>query len=377
MMMSSSRPPVVPLPSGHPVGTAEALRNRLSALINAFPEGSVLVVGDMALDEMVYGVTERLSREAPVVLLRHDRTDCLLGAGGNAVHNVAALGAKRAVALGVMGDDYHQIHMREALQRGQVDGQFMLVDPSRPTTTKTRISGIASHSVTQQIVRIDRECRDPLSATLQQELLTRLARLLPQVDAVMLSDYALGVLSEDLIEPACALCREHNVRFFVDSHKPLSLFQGAYVMTPNLPEAEANVGYPIRSHDSLMRAGWQLLDTCHAENALITRSQEGMALFERDTRTCWLIPAFNRSEVFDVTGAGDTVIATFTLATAVGASPLEAAILGNLAASLVVRKFGAAVTSRDELHTVLAALPTAVLQGILDARLTAPEAVSG
>ncbi|MFM7469005.1 MAG: bifunctional heptose 7-phosphate kinase/heptose 1-phosphate adenyltransferase [Vampirovibrionales bacterium] len=345
--------------------TVSQLRQRLHHHLHHMHQAQVGVLGDIALDEMVYGVTERVSREAPVVLLRHEKTDILLGGGGNAVHNVAALGVKHAVALGVMGQDHYQTYMLEALRRANVDSRYMLIDPTRPTTTKTRISGTVSLSVTQQIVRIDRESREPIMPALQAQLLENLQALLPQLDALMLSDYALGVIDTTLIPKLCDMAHQAGVRVFVDSHKPLNLFTHAYVMTPNLTEAEANVGYRIKTESQVLEAGWHIIDTCHTRFLLLTRSQEGMSLFDRDTRNVWHIPVFNRSEVFDVTGAGDTVIATFTVASASGAIAHEAAILGNLAASIVVKKFGAATTTPQEIAHALEQLPDEVLESCL------------
>jgi rfaE bifunctional protein kinase chain/domain len=366
--LTMANSPLVSDVAHQPYAVAEnvsQLRLRLQHHLQAMHHARVGVLGDIALDEMVYGVTERISREAPVVLLRHERTDILLGGGGNAVHNVASLGVKHAVALGVMGQDHYQTHMLDALRRGNIDSRYMLVDPTRPTTTKTRISGTVNLSVTQQIVRIDRESRDPLSHGLQAQLLENLSQLLPELDALMLSDYALGVIDADLIPKVCTMAHQAGVRVFVDSHKPLNLFQHAYVMTPNLTEAEENVGYRIKTEAQVLQAGWQIIDTCQTRFLLLTRSQEGMSLFDRDTRHVWHIPVFNRSEVFDVTGAGDTVIATFSVASASGAIAHEAAILGNLAASIVVKKFGAATTTPQEIAQALELLPDEALEACL------------
>ncbi|MGE0201666.1 MAG: bifunctional heptose 7-phosphate kinase/heptose 1-phosphate adenyltransferase [Candidatus Melainabacteria bacterium] len=336
--------------------------DRLRALLGRFREARVLVVGDIVIDEMIYGHTARLSREAPVVILRHDHTDIILGGGGNAAHNVAKLagcsaaGGRLMPVLGLSGADYYCGLLLEALERDGIDPSGLIQDVSRPTSTKTRVSGIANHSVTQQIVRIDRESAAPVSAEIEEKLLAELDRRARDCQAILLSDYGLGVVTPRVREHCRQLARKHHILVTVDSQGDLSCFQEAALITPNQPEAEANVGYSIDAPDALMKAGKTLLDASNARAILITRGASGMSLFERvgdrDLQVSH-IPVFNKSDVFDVTGAGDTVIATMTVAMAVGATALEGAILGNLAASIVVRQFGAATTYPEELTTAL------------------------
>ncbi|MDX2084681.1 MAG: bifunctional ADP-heptose synthase [Candidatus Melainabacteria bacterium] len=353
-------------------------RQQLQAAIARFARGRLLVVGDVAIDEMVYGRTERLSREAPVVILNHQRTDIVLGAAGNAAHNIAALGASQTVMAGVLGTDYYASLLLDALQRDGVQADALVSDSQRPTTTKTRISGMANHSVTQQIVRVDRESRQPLRPEIEQALQQHIATFLPTMDAVILSDYALGVMTPAIIQccQQAKRSRYPSLVLSVDSQQPLSLFQGATILTPNQPEAERNLGYALDSREALLGGGLTLLEQTQAENLLITRGQDGMALFERlpqqNMARVTEIPVFNRSEVFDVTGAGDTVIATLTLALATGSSVLEATVLGNLAASLVVKRFGAAVTSVQELTDTLNGLDEAVFHHIRQEVLALP-----
>lgn len=337
---------------------------QLYQALQQFPKGRVLVVGDLVIDEMIYGSTHRLSREAPVLILKHQQTDIILGAAGNAAHNIADLGAKRTTVIGVAGKDYYCSLLIDALQRDGVDYAGLVQDDSRPTSTKTRLSGIANHSVTQQVVRIDRESNAPLSSDIENRLLDHLTRLAPEFDAILLSDYGLGVLSPAIIEQARVLARKHNLVLAVDSQKSLDMFQGATVLTPNQPEAEQNVGYDLETHADLVRAGQELLVRTAADNMLITRGAAGMALFEKTGRMTE-IPAFNRSEVFDVTGAGDTVVGTLTLALATGSPTAVGAVLGNLAASIVVKRFGAATTNPAELAQAIDQLEEGYLESIL------------
>jgi D-glycero-beta-D-manno-heptose-7-phosphate kinase len=327
--------------------------------------GRVLVVGDMAIDEMVYGHTARLSREAPVLILHHQKSDTLLGAASNAAHNLASLGSEYVGVVGVYGaDDYGQ-KLLHAFSQANIAVEGMGEDNTRPTTTKSRISGIANHSITQQIVRIDRESRHPLNEEQEQALIARLTMLAPQVDAILLSDYGLGVVTPGVIAACRQLSQQYNLVWTVDSQQNLRQFAGATIVTPNQPEAEANCGVMSNTFSDVIQLrqyGTRLLETIQTQSLLVTRGGEGMTLFGPPGCSCD-IPVFNKSDVFDVTGAGDTVVATLTLALAAyrrktGKQPdwshiLLASVLGNLAASIVVKRFGVATTTTDELQEAL------------------------
>jgi D-glycero-beta-D-manno-heptose-7-phosphate kinase len=342
-----------------------SLMDTLHTLLERMPQGRVMVVGDMAIDEMVYGHTDRLSREAPVLILRHDRSDILLGAASNAAHNISALGAAKTCVVGVHGKDDYAPRLLAAFTKAGVDTIGMGEDITRPTTTKSRISGIANHSITQQIVRIDRESRTPLSASVEQALIDRMAVLAPTVDAILLSDYGLGVVTPGVIQACRLLSQKHQLVWTVDSQEDLRQFAGATTVTPNQPEAERNCQLPphaLGNVTTLHAAGQQLLHAIQTQTLLITRGGAGMTLFAPDA-TPFDIPVFNKSDVFDVTGAGDTVVGTLTLALAAirrhtGKLPTShdvriAAILGNLAASIVVRRFGVSTTTLQELGQAL------------------------
>jgi rfaE bifunctional protein kinase chain/domain len=346
--------------SAHPSVQPPLQRQQLHEAISRFKQANVLVVGDVAIDEMLYGDVDRLSREAPVLILKHRQTDIILGAAGNAAHNLAALEAARTDLLALHGDDHSATVLKAALHRDRIDTRGLLQDPLRPTTTKTRVSGTANHSVTQQIVRLDRESRSPLPEALETQALERLQTLVPGCNGLLISDYNLGMLTPALREALLTYHQQFPVA--VDSQQPLHYFANAAILTPNQPEAEKNIGRAFQNEDDLVACGWRLLQESGAQRLLITRGQDGMALFEGEH--CFLIPVFNQSKVFDVTGAGDTVVATLLLAVASGASYLQAAVLGNLAASLVVRQFGAAVTSREQLHQALDDLPDELLSGL-------------
>ncbi|MFN7310026.1 MAG: bifunctional heptose 7-phosphate kinase/heptose 1-phosphate adenyltransferase [Vampirovibrionales bacterium] len=338
-------------------------KERLSAIIDDFSSKTHAVLGDMVIDEMVYGHVDRLSREAPVIILRHHKTDVVMGGGANAVHNVAAYGATTH-ALGVWGDDYYAPQLKTVMQNAGIHTEGMVTDASRPTTTKTRLSGMVNFSVTQQMLRLDRESREPLQEALNQQLKDRLDALLPQVNGILLSDYDLGVVNPSTIAYVLDRAKLLGVPVVVDSQSDLSQFTGATILTPNQPEAEKNVGFPLDSKQAIVKAGKILLEKAHAKHVLITLGHDGMALFDAENACVSFIPAFNKQDVFDVTGAGDTVVATWLVAYASGASALEAAVLGNLAASLVVRIFGSAVTSQGELLKSLHNLDDTLLLSI-------------
>lgn len=330
-----------------------AAAERLFNLLDHFDQPRVLAIGDLCLDEFATGQVERISREAPVLIIRHEQTRQVAGGGANAVYNLAKLGAQ-VKSVGLVGQDEQGKALRGIFEQAGIDTEGVLLDGDRPTVTKTRISGHARQSVTQQIVRVDRKSDDPPAAALQAQLADYIRQHITQVDAVVCSDYGDGTLSEPVI--AAALAHPLSI---VDAQKHLKRYQGATIFTPNLPEAEQAIGYPLvkssgdKSDLSLLRQGGQdLLHLTHAQQVLITRGEEGMSLFHTDGSEHH-IPAFNRTDVFDVTGAGDTVVAALTLGLILGASSWEAAVLGNLAASIVVRQFGTATTNPAEMKAAL------------------------
>ena len=326
----------------------ENLLNNIEKLLNP----SVLVIGDMAIDEMVYGTTDRMSREAPVLILRHYKTKIILGAASNAANNISSLNKGKVSVIGLIGDDFHAPILLNTFKEAGINTEYMVVDETRATTVKTRISGSCSQSVTQQIVRIDRETIEPISKEIEDKIITQMEKAIPMHDAVILSDYNIGVLTDNVIKSAIDLCKKYNKIIVVDSQKDLERFNGVTSMTPNQPDSEKFVGFFIKDSESLQKAGKEMLSKTNAESVLITLGGDGMALFEKNGNF-EKIPVFNKTDVFDVTGAGDTVVATFTLAIAAGFSKKDAAILGNLAASIVIRYFGCATTTIDVLKEAI------------------------
>jgi rfaE bifunctional protein kinase chain/domain len=321
---------------------------RLEALVRSFSGRRVLVLADLVADEFVYGRVERISREAPVLILRHATTDVRLGGGANAVHNIRTLGA-RPVPFGVLGADAHGRRLRELLREKGIAARGVQAASDYATPVKTRVLAGRAHSTKQQIVRLDRYAPLPARSAARRALERQLAAFRGRIDGVLVSDYGCGLLDAALVRAALRLARTRNVPVTVDSRFGLLRFRGMTAVTPNEPEVEEALGMTI-GHDRrrLESAGRELLRRLRCRAALVTRGSDGMTLFERG-RPPVHIPVFGGDQVADVTGAGDTVIATFTLALASGATPEEAARLANYAGGIVVMKHATATVSADEL----------------------------
>ncbi len=318
--------------------------------LNDLASLKVLVAGDFMLDEYVWGQVERISPEAPVMVVNVERETRVLGGAGNVVNNLVGLGAQVAV-LGLVGQDSPGKILQYELKRLGVEPTGLFADPQRQTTLKTRIIG-----GNQQIVRIDRENREPAATWFLREAEQYFEALLSDLDAIILSDYGKGVLTEALLAAIISRGRETTLPVVVDPKgQDYSRYRGATIITPNRKEAELAVGYPLRRREDLLKAGQELCRTCDTEAILITLGAEGMSLFLRD-QPPQEIPAQAR-EVFDVSGAGDTVVAVMALGLARWRQPLLAAQLANLAAGLVVGKIGTAPILRSELTAALQTQP--------------------
>ena len=326
---------------------------KLKELINRLKDTKILVIGDLALDEMIYGDTERISREAPVLILQHTHTKHILGGASNAAHNVSKINDGKVAVIGVIGEDYQAEDLKTAFRNANIDCTALISDKTRKTITKTRISGSCSHSITQQIVRIDRQTNEPISFSTEAKMIELIENLVPEYDAIILSDYHIGTLSDKIIKTTIDTAKKYNKKVIVDAQKELNRYPGIYSMTPNLPDTQKHVGFYLNSKDDFLKAGKKLIEQTGANNILITCGAEGMVVIEKDDKYTH-IPVFNKSEVFDVTGAGDTVTATYALALAIGANPVYAAIIGNIAAGIVVKQFGCATTNIQE---ILSSIP--------------------
>jgi rfaE bifunctional protein kinase chain/domain len=325
-------------------------KGRLIGLLPRLRGRRIVVVGDVFLDEYVVGRATRLSREAPIPVLEFERRFYLPGGAANPSNNVVALGGV-ARQLGVIGDDEAGQQLLQKLREAGIDTTGVVTDPSRPTTTKTRIVAQGSLRFPQQLARIDHLDRQPVGEDVERALITHLETLVPQADAVLISDYRTGVISEAVVAAVLNVARRYERLASVDSQGNLHKFHAFDLIKCNHAEAQAVTGRTLSSEDDFQRTGETLLEELEAQAVVITRGPEGMSLmgtgslFQEYTH----LPAANRSEVFDVTGAGDTVIAVLTLVLAAGVDLLAAARLANYAAGLVVRKLGNATATPEEL----------------------------
>ncbi len=327
-------------------------KQKLVSYIKKLAEPKVLVIGDMALDEMIYGDAERISREAPVLILQHTYTKLILGGASNAAHNVSTLNGRKVSVVGVIGDDYQAGQLLETFENAGINTEHLIKDSARKTTTKTRISGSITTSITQQIVRVDRQTNAPVSRETEDKVLAEIEKAIPKHDAIILSDYHIGTLTDKIIKRAIELANIYDKVIVVDAQKDLGKYKDVTSMTPNLPDTQKSVGFELDTEEALQKAGDKLLYKTFAKAILITCGADGMFVAEPDKKYT-KIPVFNKSEVFDVTGAGDTVTAVYTLALAAGAEPAYAAIIGNIAASIVVRQYGCATTTVEELFSAV------------------------
>ncbi len=316
-------------------------RQQLQEIIQRFPDQPILVVGDLMLDRFVWGRVERISPEAPVPVVEVERETVHLGGAANVACNLAVLKA-RPLLVGVVGCDEAGDRLVEELHRQEISSEGVVRASDRTTTIKTRI--LAHH---QQVCRTDRECREPLSQGVLGKMRGVYQTFLNQAKGIILSDYAKGALSPNLVLDLIRDCREAKKFLAVDPKAgDFSVYRGASLITPNKKEAERASGVEIVDQSSFIQAGQKLLELTASDYLLITRGEEGMTLFEGKEHSH--IPTVAR-EVFDVTGAWDTVIASLTQAVAQGASMGEAATLANHAAGVVVGKLGTAAATPDEL----------------------------
>jgi rfaE bifunctional protein kinase chain/domain len=342
--------------SVHPLPGEAERKERLLALVDAFSGRRVLIVGDIIADEFIYGQVARVSREAPVLILKYDATEIVGGGAGNAANNVAALGGRARLA-GVVGTDPEARRLLGTFH-ARVDRSHVVRAREYRTPVKTRILAGGVHSAKQQVVRIDREPGWPLPPALARTVAEGLRGALDECDAVILSDYGSGLASATLAKAIRATlqrrARRRPVPILVDSRYGLLDYRSLTACTPNESEVEQVLGIRIGDDPAaLERAGRLLLKRTGMKAVLMTRGSRGMALFEPKQPTT-LVPIFGSDEVADVTGAGDTVIATFTLALSAGASFYEAARLANYAGGLVVMKRGTATVSAQEIGDAVA-----------------------
>ena len=326
--------------------------DRLRKIVEAFPKTTVTVMGDLVADEFVFGEISRVSREAPVLILKHRDRKVIPGGAANAICNLADLGVT-VLPVGVVGDDEAGRLLLRAFRHRRIPVSGVLKDKSYTTVTKTRILAGFAHTAGQQVVRLDREPAEGPNSHLRRELVLSTREYARASDALLVSDYGYGAATPALLNAVREKRGIDKVPVTLDSRHRMLQFSGITAATPNEAEVEEILGIRIGNDwNRLMAAGEQIVGEMKLDSLLITRGKDGMVAFPRRHRAIDL-PIFGSDEVADVTGAGDTVIATFTAALAAGADTEEAAQLANYAGGIVVMKRGTATVSQQELLQAL------------------------
>jgi rfaE bifunctional protein kinase chain/domain len=321
---------------------------RLRKIVESFPNVTVAMIGDLVADEFVFGEISRVSREAPVLILKHRDRRIVPGGGANAVNNLADLGVN-VLPVGVVGDDEPGRLLIKEFRHKRVPVSGVLKDKSYTTVTKTRILAGMPHTWRQQVVRVDREPTEEPNQHLRRELVLAARQYVRASDAMLVSDYGYGAATPLIVNAVRDRARLDRVPLVLDSRHRMLQFSGVTAATPNQPEVEEALGIKIgQDWTRLAAAGEKVMSAMKLQSLLITRGREGMVAFNGRHKPID-IPIFGSDEVADVTGAGDTVIATFTAALATGASTEDAAYLANYAGGIVVMKSGTATVSRQEL----------------------------
>ena len=330
---------------------------RLKKILDAFPKLTVTVLGDLVADEFVYGEISRVSREAPVLILKHRERTVVPGGGANAVNNLADLDVN-VLPVGLLGDDEPGRLLMKAFRHKRIPVSGILKDKAHTTVTKTRILAGMTHSARQQVVRVDREPDSAPNSHFSRELVLSAREYARASDALLVSDYGYGSATPAILTAIRAKGLQ-GIPVTLDSRFRMLEYSGVTAATPNEPEVEACLGIRIgQDWSKLVSAGEQLMSRMKLQSLVITRGRDGMAAFAGRHKPVD-IPIFGSDEVADVTGAGDTVIATFTAALAAGASTEEAAQLANYAGGVVVMKRGTATVSRQELLRAIETAPPA------------------
>jgi len=318
---------------------------RLQLILDNMKSRSIMVIGDLMLDEYIWGKVDRISPEAPVPVVEVQSEHFKLGGAGNVANNLLSLGAQ-VIINAVKGNDLHGDILRKTLTDLKISTDSIFTDPKRATTVKTRI---IAH--TQQVARIDKEDRSLISGTMLKKIVSSFREHLREIDALIISDYGKGVISKKLINQIVPVARQHGIPVCVDpKERNFTHYKDVTIITPNIKELSFGSGIKIEDYDQIIQAARKVKDILKCNMILVTRGEHGMSLFTENGGTTD-IPTTAKA-VYDVTGAGDTVIACFTLALASGATPKEAAIIANVAAGIVVAEVGAASVPWDKLYKV-------------------------
>ena len=321
---------------------------RLARIVEAFPRLTVTVLGDLVADEFIYGEISRVSREAPVLILKHRDRAILPGGAGNAIYNLADLGLT-VLPVGVVGDDEPGRLLLQRFRQKKIALSGIVKLKGHTTATKTRILAGHTHTARQQVVRVDREPSAGLAPEITRRLAASAREYARASDALLVSDYGYGAVTPEIFTAVRAKRTLDGIPVTLDSRHRLLQYSGVTAATPNEPEVEAALGLRIAGDSGrLLDAGRTILQRMKLESLIITRGRHGMVVFARGHKPIE-VPIFGSDEVADVTGAGDTVIATFTAALAAGSDTESAAHLANYAGGIVVMKRGTATVTREEL----------------------------
>ena len=320
-------------------------------IISQFGGKKILAIGDLYLDEYMLGEVVGISEEAPIPVFVYGESIFTPGAMANVANNVKALGAE-VILVGVIGSDYGAEQLTQELKNRNISTHGIFEDKERPTTHKIKVMAGSSQRAYQHVYRIDKESRQDISRELEQQIMAFLDETIPEMDAVIISDYRNGVITPELLPYAIKIGRKHGKIVTADSRGNLLDYKNVTIITPNVTEVESTLNAEIKTDDAIIVAGKALQERLNADNILITCGKDGMWLFERESSPIHM-PAVTREEVADVTGAGDTVLATLTVAMATGATTREATALSNYAAGISVRKLGAATVSPDEILSAI------------------------
>jgi D-glycero-beta-D-manno-heptose-7-phosphate kinase len=331
---------------------------RLRKIIEDFPNITITVLGDLVADEFIFGEISRVSREAPVLILKHRERTVLPGGGANAANNLADLGVN-VLPVGIVGDDEAGKSLLRYFRHKKIPVSGVLKDKSFTTVTKTRILAGMTHTARQQVVRVDREPQESPNAHLTRELYLAARNYAHASDALLVSDYGYGAATPAIVDTLRSKGKLGDVPIIVDSRYRMLQYTGVTAATPNEPEVEEALGICIGENwDKLLAAGDEIISRMKLQSLVITRGRDGMVAFNPKHQPVD-IPIFGSDQVADVTGAGDTVIAAFSAALAAGATTEEAAQVANYAGGIVVMKRGTATVSREELLRAIEQTPPA------------------
>ena len=321
---------------------------RLKKIVEAFPKLTITVLGDLVADEFIFGEISRVSREAPVLILKHRERTVVPGGGANAANNLAELGVN-VLPVGIIGDDEPGRLLLKYFRHKKIPISGVLKDKSYTTVTKTRILAGMTHTARQQVVRVDREPQEAPNSHLTRELYLAARNYAHASDALLVSDYGYGAATPAIVSTLRQKGKLGSAPLILDSRYRMLQYEGVTAATPNEPEVEEALGTRIgQDWNKLLAAGQELMSRMELQSLVVTRGRDGMVAFDHKHKPVD-IPIFGSDQVADVTGAGDTVIAAFTAALAAGATTEEAAQLANYAGGLVVMKRGTATVTREEL----------------------------